>query len=188
MLDQLMNLVKENAGSAVINNPAVPNEKKDAVINEASNSITGGLQNMFSNGNAQDILKMFSGKEDVASSPVTNNISGGVVQNLMDKFGLDRSAASGVANNLVPNVMQNMVDKTNDPKDSSFDIQSIFNNLSGGSTSGFNMQALLNKLKGVGLDKDKDGDVDLQDLMKLLPGGGTNGGGGILDKVKGMFN
>jgi hypothetical protein len=102
----------------------------------------------------------------------------------MDKFGLDQSAASGVANNLVPNVMQGMVNKTNDPNDSSFDIQGIFNNLSGGSTSGFNMQALLNKLKGVGLDKDNDGDVDMQDLMKLVQGGG----GGILDRVKGMFN
>jgi hypothetical protein len=184
MLDQLTNLVKQYAGDAVVNNPAVPNEKNDAVINEASNSIADGLQNAFSSGNAQDILNMFSGKQDVANSPVTQNISGGVIQNLMDKFGLDQSAASGVANNLVPNVMQGMVNKTNDPNDSSFDIQGIFNNLSGGSTSGFNMQALLNKLKGVGLDKDNDGDVDMKDLMKLVQGGG----GGILDRVKGMFN
>ena len=46
------------------------------------------------------------------------------------------------------------------------------------------MQALLNKLKGAGLDQDGDGDTDLQDLTKMLSGGG----GGILDKVKGMFN
>ena len=80
--------------------------------------------------------------------------------------------------------MQNLVQKTNDPNDSSFDIQGIFNNLSGGSTSGFNMQALLTKFKGAGLDHDGDGDTDLQDLTKMVSGGG----GGILDKVKGMFN
>lgn len=188
MLDQLTNLVKQNADDAIINNPAIPNEKNEQVINEASNSIAAGLQNMLSAGNVQDILKMFAANQDIASSPVTNNISGGVIQDLMNKVGLDRNAASGVANKLVPNVMQNMVDKTNDPNDSSFDIQGIFNSLSGGSTSGFNMQALLNKLKGIGLDKDRDGDVDMQDLMKLIPAGGTNGGGGILDKVKGMFN
>ena len=188
MLDQLTNLVKQNADDAIINNPAIPNEKNEEVINEASNSIAGGLQNMLSAGNAQDILRMFTGNQDIPSSPVTNNISGGVIQDLMDKFGLDQNAASGVANKLVPNVMQNMVDKTNDPNDSSFDIQKIFNNLSGGSTAGFNMQALLNKLKAVGLDKDRDGDVDLQDLMKLIPSGGANAGGGILDKVKGMLN
>jgi hypothetical protein len=188
MFDQLVDLVKQHAGSAIVDNPAIPNERNEEAINETSNSIAGGLQNMFSGGNVQDLLKMFSGNQDVANNPVTNNISGGVVENLMNKFGLDRSAANNVANDLVPNVMQNLVQKTNDPADSSFDIQGIFNNLSGGSTSGFNMQALLNKLKGVGLDKDGDGDVDVQDLMKLIPAGGTNGGGGVLDKVKSMFN
>lgn len=184
MLDQLTNLVKQYAGDAIINNPAIPNERNDEVINETSSSIAGGLQNMLSSGGAQDILKMFSGNQSVSNSAVTNNVSGGVIENLMNKFGLDRSAASGIANKLVPNVMQNLVQKTNDPNDSSFDIQGIFNNLSDGSTSGFNMQALLNKFKGAGLDQDGDGDTDLQDLTKMVSGGG----GGILDKVKGMFN
>jgi len=184
MLDQLTNLVKQYAGDAIINNPAIPNERNDEAINETSSSIVGGLQNMLSSGGAQDILKMFSGNQSVSNSTVTNNVSGGVIQNLMSKFGLDQSTASNIANKLVPNVMQNLVQKTNDPNDSSFDIQGIFNGLSGGSTSGFNMQALLNKFKGAGLDQDGDGDTDLQDLTKMLSGGG----GGILDKVKGMFN
>ena len=184
MLDQLTSLVKQYAGDAIINNPAIPNERNDEAINEASNSISGGLQNILSSGGAQDILKMFSGNQSVSNSNVTNNVSGGVIQDLMNKLGLDKSAASGIANNLVPNVMEKLVQKTNDPNDSSFDIQGIFNNLSGGSTSGFNMQALLNKLKGAGLDQDGDGDTDLQDLTKMLSGGG----GGILEKVKGMFN
>jgi hypothetical protein len=102
----------------------------------------------------------------------------------MNKFGLDQNAASGIANNLVPNVMQGLVQKTNDPNDSSFDIQGIFNSLSGGSTSGFNVQGLLNKFKGAGLDQDGDGDTDLQDLTKMVSGGG----GGILEKVKGMIS
>lgn len=184
MLDQLTNLVKQYAGDAIINNPAIPNERNDEAINETSNSIAGGLQNMLSSGGAQDILKMFSGNQNVSNSAVTSNVSGGVIQSLMNKFGLDQNVASDIANNLVPNVMQNLVQKTNDPNDSSFDIQGIFDNLSGGSTSGFNMQALLNKFKGAGLDQDGDGDTDLQDLTKMLSGGG----GGILDKVKGMFN
>lgn len=184
MLDQLTNLVKQYAGDAIINNPAIPNERNDEAINEASNSIAGGLQNMLSSGGAQDILKMFSGNQSVSNSAVTNNISGGFIENLMNKFGLDRGSASGVANNLVPNVMEKLVQKTNDPNDNSFDIQGIFNGLSGGSTSGFNIQGLLNKFKGAGLDKDGDGDTDLQDLSKMLSGGG----GGILEKVKGMLS
>ena len=127
---------------------------------------------------------MFSGNQSVSDGAVTHSISGGVIENLMNKFGLDRGAASEVANSLVPNVMEGLVRKTNDPNDSSFDIQGIFNGLSGGSTSGLNIQALLNKFKGAGLDQDGDGDTDLQDLTKMLSGGG----GGLLEKVKGMFN
>lgn len=115
MLDQLSNLVRQYSGNAIVNNPAIPNERNDEAIDEASNSIAGGLQNMFSGGGVQDLLKMFSGKQDVTNSPVTNNISGGVIENLMNKFGLDRNAASNVASDLVPNVMKNMVNKTNDP-------------------------------------------------------------------------
>lgn len=184
MFDELLNLVKQHAGTAIVNNPAIPNERNVEVINEASNSIAGGLRNMLFGGGAKDILKMFSGNQDVANSSVTNNLSGGLIQNLMDKFGLDHGAASGVANNLVPKVMQNLVQKTNDPNDTSFDIQGIFNKLSGGSTSGLNVQGLLNKFKGGALDQDGDGDTDLQDLTKLVSGGG----GGILEKVKGIFS
>ena len=57
MLDELFNLVKQNAGTAIVNNPAIPNEKNDEVINEASSSIAGGLQEMFSGGGVQDLFK-----------------------------------------------------------------------------------------------------------------------------------
>jgi len=88
----------------------------------------------------------------------------------------------------VPDVMKKLVHKTNDPNDSSFDIQGIFNKLSGGSAAGINVQGLLNKFKGGGLDQDGDGDTDLQDLMKVVSGGGGSTGGGLMDKIKGMFN
>ena len=188
MLDQLMNLVKQHAGDAIVNNPAIPNERNEEAIAETSNSIAGSLQNMFSGGGVKDILKMFSGHHDAASNPVTSNVSGGLIQNLMDKFNLDKNAASGVADKLVPDVMKKLVHKTNDPNDSSFDIQGIFNKLSGGSAAGINVQGLLNKFKGGGLDQDGDGDTDLQDLMKVVSGGGGSTGGGLMDKIKGMFN
>ena len=76
MLDQLTNLVKQYAGDAIINNPAIPNERNDEAINETSSSIAGGLQNMLSGGGAQDILKMFSGNQSVSNSSVTNNYIG----------------------------------------------------------------------------------------------------------------
>jgi len=107
----------------------------------------------------------------------------------MKKFNLDQGAASNIAGKLVPGVLQNLVSKTNDPNDKSFDIQGIFNSLSGGKTGSLDIQGLLGKVTAGGLDKDGDGDTDLQDVMAMFSGGGNKagGGGGILDTVKGLF-
>ena len=190
MLDNLINLVKEQAGTAIINNPAIPNDRNDEAIMTAGNSIAGGLQNLLGGGGMKDILKLFGGQGgNLNSNPVVQNISGNVVQDLMKKFNLDQGAASNIAGGLVPNVLNNLVSKTNDPNDSSFDIQGIFNSLSGGQTGGMDIQGLLGKVTAGGLDKDGDGDTDLQDVMAMFSGGGNKagGGGGILDTVKGLF-
>lgn len=188
MLDNLINLVREHAGEAVINNPAVPNERNEEVIAETGNSIAGGLQNLINGGGVKDVLNLFGGQDQANSSnPVVQNLSGGVIQQLMNKFGMDQQAASGVAGNLVPDVLKKLVNKTNDPSDSSFDIQGIFNQLTGGKSQSMNIQGLLGKFTQGGLDKDGDGDTDLQDVMAMFSGG-QGGAGGLLDNVKGLFN
>jgi uncharacterized protein YidB (DUF937 family) len=149
MLENLINLIEQHAGNAVINNPAVPNEQNNAVISEAGNSIVGTLKNMVSQGNLQDVMNLFHNSGNVSSNPATQNITGNFVQSLMDKFGLDQNAASGVASNLIPNVLQSLVHKTNDPNDSSFNLQGIISQLTSGQEGGI--------------------------------------GGGVLDKIKGMF-
>ncbi|MFL9481220.1 hypothetical protein ACI6Q2_00500 [Chitinophagaceae bacterium LWZ2-11] len=186
MLENLFNLVKENAGAAVINNPAIPNEQNDAVVHEASNSIVDGIKNALANGNVNDVMHMFSGQTDAASTPVAQQIQGGFVQNLMNKFGLDQGQAGNIASSLIPNVLSKFVSQTNDPNNSSFDLQGIMNHLSGGSTSGFDVQGLMNKFKG-GLDQNGDGKVDLSDLTSMFKGGGESSGGGIMDTIKGLF-
>ena len=39
MFDNLLQLIKENAGESIINNPAIPNEKNDAAIQVAGEGI-----------------------------------------------------------------------------------------------------------------------------------------------------
>jgi hypothetical protein len=167
MLEQLMDLIRQHAGDAVVNNPAIPNEQNEAVISEAGSSIMGGLKTMIANGNTQDVVNLFQHQGgDIASTPAAQQLSGGFIQNLMSKFGLDQGAASGVANNLLPQVLQQFVHKTNDPNDSSFNIQGIVSQLTGGSTAGgFDLQGLLGKFTQSGAS-----------------------GGSVLDSIKGVFN
>ncbi|MBX2922205.1 MAG: hypothetical protein KF746_08445 [Chitinophagaceae bacterium] len=186
MSDNLFDLVKQFAGDAVINNPAIPNERNDEVIAAASGSIQGGFQDLLSQGNISDVLKLFGGRDNGGvQNSITQQISGGLIENLIGKFGLDKQSAGGIAGGLIPAVLSNLVSKANDPNDSSFDVQSLLNNFSGGKTSGVDVQGLLNKVRGGVLDLDGDGDTDLQDLLQLFNQG--KGGGGLMDKIKGMF-
>ncbi len=168
MLENLLDLIKQNAGNAIIDNPAIPNQHNDAAISEAGNSIVDGLKKMISSGNTQDVVNLFNHQGgDIANNPAAQQISGGFIQNLMDKFGLDKGAASGIAGNLIPQVLQKLVHKTNDPNDKSFDIQGILGQLTNGQQGGSGF--------------------DLQGLIGQFTGGGNAGGAGIMDKVKGLF-
>jgi hypothetical protein len=183
MLDNLINLVKQNAGDAIIKNPAIPNERNDEAVHAASNSIMDTLKQALSGGNIKDVLKMFSGNPSQASdSPLTQQATGSLIDKLKTQFGLNGQQAAGVADNLMPNVMNQLSQKTANPSDNSFNVQDIFNKLSGGKTSGIDIQGMINKYKGK-LDADNDGDVDFQDLKGLFSGGGS-----VVDKVKGLFN
>ena len=164
MLDNLLDLVKQHAGEAIINNPAIPNERNDEAISTATSSIFDGLKNAASNGNISDIMSLFSGGGNVANSGILQNIQGGFIGDLMQKFGIDQNAASGIAGNLIPTVLQQLVHKTNDANDSSFDLQSIISKVGGGN-------------------------LDVQSLIGQFTGGGQSqqSGGGIMDSLKGLF-
>jgi len=182
MLENLFNLVQQQAGDAIINNPAIPNQHNEDAVKEAGYSVTDALKNALSGGQLKDILGMFAGGQVNAGHPVVQQAAGNFTERLQNKFGLNNSQASGIAQNLIPNVMNQLTQKTANPSDSSFDIQGIFNQLSGGKTTGMNIQGMLGKLKG-GLDTDGDGDVDLQDLTAVFSGGG----GSVVDKLKGLL-
>ena len=183
MLEKFINLVRENAGDAIINNPAIPNERNEEAVNDAGQSVVSSLQNALSGGNVKDVLKIFSGRTD-ASNPVVQDATSNLSQNLSGKYGLSGGQASGIAGSLIPMILSQLAGKTSDPSNNGFNIQDIFNQLTGGKTAGVNMGGMLNKFKA-GLDTDRDGDVDLSDLTGLLTGGGS---GSVVDKVKGMFN
>lgn len=166
MLEQLKSLVQEYAGDAIITNPAIPNDRNEEAVGLASHSILDGLKNAVSTGGVGEVSNMFNGGEQqVAQSAVTQNIKGNFVEKLMSKLGLDHGMASQIASSLIPMVMGKLVHKTNDPADSSFDLSSILGSLTGGG----NVGDVLGKLTG-------SNKTD------------TNEGGGLMDKLKGLFN
>ena len=117
-----------------------------------------------------------------ASPQIVQEATNNYANDLQQNVGLAPGEARDVAGRVVPQTMDSLAAKAADPADNSFNIQDIFNQLSGGKTGGMNIQSMLNKFG----DKDGDGDVDLQDLKGMFSGGNA-GSGGLMDKVKGMF-
>jgi hypothetical protein len=207
MLDQLFNLVKQFSGDTVINNPAVPNEKNNDVMAEATGTIAGGLQNILSGGGLQNILSLFKGGgagggSGLMSNPIVNMMVGHFTNKLMGKFGLNSGIAGNIAGSLIPNVLNGLISKTNDPNDNSFSLDGIIRSLTGGGGSnqvassggggGFDLNGIIGKLTGG--DRDGDGDTDLQDALAAITGGArqqqqqqAQGGGGIMDMIKGLI-
>jgi hypothetical protein len=175
MLENLLDLIKQHAGNAIVDNPAIPNEHNDAAVAIAGTSITDTLQGMLASGNTQDVANLFNHQGgDIANTPAARQISGNFIQNLMNKFGLGQGAASGIAASIIPTVLQKLVHKTNDPNDNSFNIESIIASLVGGTQQ---------TTPGAG-------GLDIGNILKQFTGGSTansSGGGGILDTLKNVM-
>ena len=142
MFDQLLTLVQQNAGNAILNNNAIPNERTHEAVETVTHSITDILKNAVQCGNLNDVLQLFhNGSNNVAASPLTQHMQSNLISNLVQNFGLSGTQAESVASSIIPTVVSKFVHKTNDPNDNSFNLSSILAHLGG---SNFDVSSLLN--------------------------------------------
>ena len=216
MFEQISGLVKEYGQEAVVENTAIPNAQNNAVLAEATSTITGGMQNMLAGGGLQDILSLFTGGGNNASNtgnggiaglmknPAVSMMIGQLVSKLVSKHNMDPSQASSVAGNLIPNVLNGLITRTtsNDPSNSAFDLNSLIGSLTGGNVAtkdstggGFDFQGLLNQFTGSGSTNAGAGSVNLEDIVGQVTKGAqqhqeqqSKSEGGIGDLIKGFFN
>lgn len=197
MLEQLMDLIKQQGEESVVRNPAIPNEQNSQVLGEAGNSIINGLQGALAGGGLSQVMKLFGGGSGdgngngIMDNPIVQNIMQSFTAKLTNQFNINPAQAVQVSSSLIPQVLQGLTGKVANANDSSLDINSVMQSLTGGQTSGINFQDLLQKFQGAGGDVDGDGDSDLQDIIARVSGGANKSagsGGGLADMVKGLFN
>jgi hypothetical protein len=201
MLEQLFNLVREQSSELVVNNPQIPNEHNHDVMAEATSTVFSGLQNMAAGGGLQNILQLFNNNRGGAGSngiagllknPIVNMMIGHFANKLTGKYNVNSNQASGIAGQLIPSILSNLVQRTNDPNNSSFDLNGILGALSGGGqqAGGFDIGSLVSKVGSMGGDVDGDGDADMQDMIARFTQGAqqqqVQRGGGIFDLLKGF--
>lgn len=190
MIEQLTQLVKQFGGEAVVNNPAVPNELNEKVLNETGNGIFDALKGMLAGGNADMLSGLFQGNNaSNSSNPIVEMITKQVAGNLMNKVGLDNGAASGVAGAMIPQILGSLIGNAKDPNHKGFEVSDLIGSLMGGDKGG--NSGMASKIGAMLLDQNGDGKLDLQDALAALSGGGkgntANNGGGLLGGLFGKL-
>jgi len=149
MLDQLVKLVEQNAGEAIVKNQAIPNQFNNAAMQEVAGSIFDTLKGQVAQGNLQQVVSMFQGgasQNALANNPMVRQMISSVAGNFAAKFGVSSAQAQSIVSSLLPTVMNQFVQKTNDPKDNSFDLSNMMKTMSG--NSNLDVASIVGQLAG----------------------------------------
>lgn len=193
MLEQLLDLVREQGRTDIIENPAIPNDRNEEALGLATDSVIGGLKGVLANGGLKDVLGMFAGQSSPADNQngIVSGITGDMVSKLTDRLGLDSGEAGRIATSLIPGILGKLVSRTNDPNDAGFDMNGIIGALTGGGTAhaagGVDFGGIVKQLSNGGLDANGDGSLGMDDLSGMISKAAGGQGGGLGGLLGGLF-
>ncbi|MBP1652199.1 MAG: hypothetical protein H6Q26_2356 [Bacteroidetes bacterium] len=153
MFEQLSSLIQQHSQQSVADNPAIPNEHNQGVVEELKNVILSKVTGLVTSGQTDKISEMLSSNGD---TPETKDMENNFATNIMQKFGINSQVATTIAATLIPGILNALRGQGG--------IQEILASLGGGGS----LSGLSSLGAKFGLDKDNDGDVDLNDLGKMF--------------------
>jgi len=130
MFEKLFLLVKNNAGTAVMNNPAIPEKYRDAVLNDASSSIIEVLQKQTEGNKLKDFIKYFQ-FTGVFNNPIIASAVKRFANKLNNFYGIETTEALTIANALIVPVMQEMMKESKSGEHKEFALDTIISKLTG---------------------------------------------------------
>jgi hypothetical protein len=133
MFEKLFLLVKNNAGTAVMNNPVIPEKYREAVINEASSSIIEVLKGHTEGGKLKDFVKYFQ-FTGVYNNPLISSAVKKFANKLNNFYGIDSANAMAVSKALIPPVMQELIKESKSEHNKEFALHTMLSKLSGNLT------------------------------------------------------
>ncbi len=130
MFEKLYLLVKNNAGTAVIDNPAIPEKNREAVINDASSSIIEVLKGQVEGGKLKDLVNYFQ-FTGVFNNPLISNAERKFANKLNNYYQIAPAEAAKIAKALIPPVMQEIIKESKSEQNKEFALSSLIQKLSG---------------------------------------------------------
>ena len=130
MFEKLFMLVKNNAGTAVIDNPVIPVQYHEAVINEASSSIIEVLKGQLETGKIKDLIKFFQ-FSGIYNNALISSIINRFANKLNNFYGIEPDSALVAANTLITPVMAELVKESKDEQNKDFGLSNFLSKLTG---------------------------------------------------------
>jgi hypothetical protein len=139
MFEKLFLLVKNNAGTAVMTNPIIPEKYREAVINDASSSIIEVLKGQMEGGKLMDMIKYFQFTGEY-NNPLTSSMVKKFANKLNNFYGIEPADALVTSKALIPPVMQEIMKQSKSEQNKEFALNTLLSKLSGNHT-GMNVLA-----------------------------------------------
>ncbi|MGY4537572.1 glutathionyl-hydroquinone reductase [Mucilaginibacter sp. UYNi724] len=143
MFEKLFLLVKNNADTAVMNNPVVPAEHREAVINEASSSIIEVLKNQMDTGKLKDLVKYFQFSA-IYDNPLIHSVANRFANKLNNFYNIGMAEAMKIADELIPPVMHQLMEQSKGEQNKEFALSTILSKVNGNVAD---MGVLLNQMR-----------------------------------------
>nr|WP_294795907.1 hypothetical protein [uncultured Mucilaginibacter sp.] len=131
MFEKLFMLVKNNAGTAVTDNPLIPVKHHEAIINDASSSIIDVLKGQIETGKLKDMIKYFEFPDIYSSNPLIGTTVNKFANKLNNYYGLEPADALKTAKALIPQVMQQLIDQSKSESNKEFSLRHLLEMLGG---------------------------------------------------------
>jgi len=142
MFEKLFLLVKNNAGTAVMDNPLIPEKYREAVINDASSTIIEVLKGQMEGGKLKDLVKYFQ-FTGVFNNPLISGAVKKFANKLNNFYNIDTADALAISKALIPPVMQELIKESKSEQNKEFALTTLLSKLSGNRGD---MNILLNQL------------------------------------------
>ena len=143
MFEKLFLLVKNNAGTAVIDNPEIPEKYREAIINEASSSIIEVLKGQMETGKLKDLVKYFQYPE-IYKNPLVASVVNKFATKLNQYYGIDPISSLRIANSLMKPVMLDLIKQSQNEQNKEFALSTFLSKINGNRVD---LSGLVNQIK-----------------------------------------
>lgn len=130
MFEKLFLLVKNNAGKAVIDNPAIPVKYHEAVINEASSSIIEVLKGQVETGRVKELIKFFQ-FSGIYNNSLVSSIINRFANKLNNFYGIEIHSAILVSTSLITAAMRDLVEQSKNAQNLDLGLSNLLSKLNG---------------------------------------------------------